>query len=84
MVSGFEQGGNPVVSRHQFFEFFDADGRLREKRLLQMKFAFIEKDEFERMAQDASFRVVQLYGSYDRAPFDPAQSSVMIWGLEKN
>lgn len=84
VVSGFEQGGNPVVSRQQFFELFDSDGRLLEKRLLQMKFAFVEKDEFEQMAQDAGFRIAQLYGNYDRAPFDPAQSPVMIWKLEKN
>ncbi|MCG3156934.1 MAG: hypothetical protein DKINENOH_03559 [bacterium] len=83
VVSGFEQGGNPVVSRQQFFEFFDGDGRLREKRLLQMKFAFVEKGDFEQMAQSAGFRIVQLYGSYDRAQFDPAQSPVMIWVLEK-
>lgn len=83
VVSGFEQGGNPVVSRQQFFEFFDGEGRLREKRLLHMKFAFVEKDEFEQMAQDAGFRVAQLYGAYDRARFDPAQSPVMIWVLEK-
>jgi SAM-dependent methyltransferase len=84
VVSGFEQGGKPVVSRQQFFEFFDADGRLLEKRLLQMKFAFVEKDEFEQMAQSAGFHVAQLYGSYDRDPFDPAQSPVMIWRLEKS
>ncbi len=84
VVSGFEQGGTPVVSRQQFFEFFDSEGCLLEKRLLQMKFAFVEKDEFERMVQSAGFRVAQLYGSYDRAPFDPAHSPVMIWILEKN
>lgn len=83
VVSGFEQGGNPVVSRLQFFEFFDSDGRLLKKRLLQMKFAFIEQDAFEQMAQDAGFRVAQLYGNYDRAPFDPDKSPVMIWVLEK-
>jgi SAM-dependent methyltransferase len=84
VVSGFEQGGKPVVLRQQFFEFFDGAGRLLEKRLLRMRFAFVEKDEFEQMAQGAGFRVVHLYGNYDRAPFDPAQSPVMIWGLEKN
>jgi SAM-dependent methyltransferase len=83
VVSGFEQGGNPVVSRQQFFEFFDGDGRLLEKRLLQMKFAFVDKDVFEEMAQNAGFRIARLYGNYDRAPFDPARSPVMIWLLEK-
>ena len=35
------------------------------------------------MAQSVGFRVPQLYGNYDRAPFDPVQSPVMIWVLEK-
>jgi SAM-dependent methyltransferase len=83
VVSGFEQGGRPVVSRLQFFELFGPDGRLLWKRLLPMEFAFVERDSFERMARDAGFSVVQLYGSYDRAPFDPAQSPVMIWELAR-
>jgi hypothetical protein len=83
VVSGFETGGHPVVSRLQFFELFGSDGRLLWKRLLRMEFAFVEKEAFERMAQEAGFRVVQLYGSYDRTPFDPVRSPVMIWVLEK-
>ncbi len=83
VVSGFEQGGRPVVSRLQFFELFGPDGRLLWKRLLPMEFAFVERDAFERMARDAGFSVVQLYGSYNRAPFDPVRSSVMIWELSR-
>jgi hypothetical protein len=83
VVSGFEQGGHPVVTRLQFFELFGQDGLLRRKRLLPMEFAFIEREAFERMAEGAGFRVAQLYGNYDRAPFDPAQSPVMIRVLEK-
>ncbi len=83
VVSGFEQGGRPVVSRLQFFELFGPDGRLLWKRLLPMEFAFVERDAFEQMARDAGFSVVRLYGSYDRAPFDPARSPVMIWELAR-
>jgi SAM-dependent methyltransferase len=83
VVSGFELGGHPVVTRLQFFELFGADGRLLWKRLLPMEFAFVERDAFERMARNAGFRVARLYGSYDRAPFDPVESPVMIWLLEK-
>lgn len=83
VVSGFEMGGKPVVTRLQFFELFGADGRLQWKRLLPMEFSLIEKDTFERMALSAGFRVADLYGSYDRAPFDPARSPVMVWMLEK-
>jgi SAM-dependent methyltransferase len=83
VVSGFETGGQPVVSRLQFFELFGPDGHLRWKRLLPMEFAFVERDAFERMAREAGFRVAELYGSYDRAPFDSVRSPVMIWVLEK-
>ena len=83
VVSGFEQGGRPVVTRLQFFELFGADGRLLWKRLLPMEFAFVERDAFEEMARSAGFRVTDLYGSYDRSPFDPTTSPVMIWALEK-
>jgi SAM-dependent methyltransferase len=83
VVSGFEQGGRPVVSRLQFFEFFGPDGRLAWKQLLPMEFAFIERAAFERMAISIGFRIVQLYGNYDRTAFDPTHSPVMIWILEK-
>ena len=83
VVSGFETGGSPVVNRLQFFELFGPDGNLRWKRLLPMEFALVERDAFERMAREAGFRAAQLYGSYDRAPFDPDRSPVMIWCLEK-
>jgi ubiquinone/menaquinone biosynthesis C-methylase UbiE len=83
VVSGFEQGGHPVVKRLQFFEFFGEDGQMRANQLLPMEFAFVERDHFESMARDAGFRVLALYGNYDRAPFDADRSPVMIWVLQK-
>lgn len=83
VVSGFETGGNPIVTRLQLFELFGPDGLLLWKRLLPMEFTLVEKDAFEQMALDAGFHVARLHGSYDRAPFDPARSPVMIWSLEK-
>lgn len=81
VVSGFEQGGSPVVSRLQFFEFFGPDGRLAWKLSLPMEFELVEQEQFESMATGVGFRVEQLYGDYDRAPFDPSTSPVMIWVL---
>ena len=83
VVSGFEQGGQPLVKRLQFFEFFSRDGLLRSRQLLPMEFEFIERDHFEVMAQDAGFRVLALYGNYDRSSFDADQSPVMIWILQR-
>ena len=48
-----------------------------------MEFALIERDAFEAMARSVGFRVAQLYGNYDRTPFEPATSPFMIWVLEK-
>lgn len=83
VVSGFEQGGRPVVSRVQFFEFFDADGRLTSKHFLPMQFEMVERDAFEAMATEAGFRVEALYGNYERAPFARDTSPVMVWVLER-
>lgn len=83
VVSGFEQGGDPIVTRHQFFELFGPDGRLLWKRLLPMEFALVEQDEFEGMSRGVGFRIAAVHGSYERADFDPATSTFMIWVLEK-
>lgn len=83
VVSGSEQGGCSVVTRLQFFEFFGRDGELRAKQTLPMEFELIERDAFAAMARDAGFCIVDLYGSYDRSPFQPERSPVMIWVLGK-
>ena len=73
-----------MVNRLQFFEFFDSDGSLRSKKLLPMEFEFIERDHFESMARDAGFHILDLFGNYDRSPFDAGRSPVMIWVLQKS
>jgi SAM-dependent methyltransferase len=83
VVSGYETGGDPVVTRLQFLELFGEDGRSRWRRLIEMRFTLIERDEFERAAVAAGFRVVELFGGYDRSPFDPATSPSMIWILDR-
>lgn len=83
VVSGEERGGDPVVHRMQHFELFADDGRLLSNYSLPMDFALIEKDDFEGMAAEAGLRTLQLFGNYDRSPFDPAASPLMIWLLQK-
>ncbi len=83
IVSGFEQGGDPVVTRQQFFEYYNETGNLEWKRILPMHFEFIEKQDFQEMVERVGFRVKELYGNYDRNEFNSESSPVMIWGLEK-
>lgn len=83
VVLGCEQGGWPVVSRLQFFEFFGPDGRLVWKQVLPMEFEFVEREAFASMAVQTGFRVSQLYGDYQRGAFDPTTSPMMIWVLDR-
>ena len=49
-----------------------------------MQFELIEGIAFRAMAEEAGFRVVTLYGDYQRSPFDEARGPAMIWVLQKN
>jgi len=48
-----------------------------------MKFELIAKDDFAEMANAVGFRIIELYGNYDRSIFVEDSSPVMIWVLEK-
>ena len=73
-----------IVHAMQFFEIYDSKGLLQSKRLLELHFRLIEKDEFEKFASEAGFRINAFYGDYDYSPFRSASSPYMIWLLEKN
>jgi len=81
VVTASERGGRPLVERLQFFELFDARGLLVWKRMQVQEFTLVERDDFERLARAAGFRVARVYGDYRRSEFDPATSPVMIWEL---
>lgn len=72
-----------LVRAAQFYELYDAEGRMTEKRWLDVRFRLVERADFEAMALAAGFRVVALYGDYERGPFDAEQSHFMIWVLER-
>ena len=83
VVSGFEQGGHPLVTRQQFFEVYDADGVLRSKRAMTMTFELIEPRRFEQLAGEAGFTITDVFGDYDRGPFDAKASPVAIFIAHK-
>lgn len=72
-----------LVSAMQFYEIYNGENRLVEKRWLDVKFRLIERGEFAELAEMAGFRVAALFGDYDRAPFIEETSPFMIWCLEK-
>jgi SAM-dependent methyltransferase len=72
-----------LVRATQLYELYDADGRLAEKRWLDVRFRLAERAEFQALVEAAGFSVEALYGDYQRTPFDADTSPYMIWLLRK-
>ncbi len=72
-----------TASGIQFYDVYDPRGVLVEKKQLHVSFHLFHRSQFEKLAHAAGFKVVQLYGDYERSPFDEAKSPFMIWVLER-
>jgi SAM-dependent methyltransferase len=72
------------VSGAQFYEVYDAHDVLVEKTQLDVSFHLFHKTQFEKLVLTAGFKVAQLYGDYQRSPFDDAKSPFIIMVLEKS
>jgi SAM-dependent methyltransferase len=81
-VSNAEPATN-IVHAWQFYEHYDQHGMLQEKRILQIRFALLQRAEFETLAAAAGFQVLSFYGDYVYAPFQEETSPYMIWVLGK-
>lgn len=68
----------------QVYEISEPDGKLHEKFSVDLCFRIHEKDDFERLLQSAGFRIVALYGDYERGGYEAAESPFMIWVLQKS
>jgi SAM-dependent methyltransferase len=72
-----------IVSGRQFYEVYGASGRLKNTWFMDISFYAHDRASFESMAIDAGFRLVDLFGDYERTVFDETSSPVMIWILKK-
>lgn len=72
-----------LVQGSQFYEEYSDTGVLERKRMLDIAFALLARDEFEALATAAGFAVTGLYGNYDWSPFDEETSPFLIWTLAK-
>ncbi len=72
-----------IVNGIEFFEEYDPRGILRAKRMVELRFRIVQKNEFADLARTAGFKVAELYGDYDCSEFRDETSPFMIWMLEK-
>jgi hypothetical protein len=54
-----------------------------ERRLLELTFSALSKEQFETLARAAGFRISALYGDYDYSELVPDSSRYMIWELRR-
>lgn len=65
----------------EFFEEYDSKGVMQRKRMIELQFNLLERAVFEELLTEAGFSIVELYGDYQRNPFDPQKSPFMIYVL---
>lgn len=72
-----------LIKGEQYYEFYDNDNTLLDKRKLEINFRLYGKSEFEKMLENAGFKINQVYGNYDYSVFVENESPFMIWVLTK-
>ncbi len=72
-----------IVNGLQLYEEYDARGVMVSKRVLDIQFYMHQKDEFEKLATSAGFKVAALYGDYSYSVFEENTSPFMIWVLKR-
>lgn len=73
-----------MVDGLQFFEEYDEKGLMGAKRLVDVHFRIIQKQDFEMLAKANGFGLIALYGDYSCSPYRESDSPFMIWKLQKN
>jgi SAM-dependent methyltransferase len=73
-----------IASGKQTYDRFSPDRVLIDHRSLDVSFYLFHKLEFETLSRDVRFEVAELFGNYDRTPFDEQASRFMIWKLVRS
>ena len=79
--SNFYQNG--LVTGFQYYEIYDKENRLTEKRHLEINFRPITIEDFKNMLGEAGFKIAEIFGNYDYSKFDAEKSSFMLFRLIK-
>jgi SAM-dependent methyltransferase len=75
--------GTHLVKGAQFYELYNSDGIMQSKRFVGIQFFVHFRETFETLVHSQGYKVMALYGDYERNEFRPEQSLFMIWVLGK-
>lgn len=76
-----ERLADGTARSRQTYRVLGSSGELLEERAAELRFVLPDREDFERMAGRAGFRVRALYGDYDRSAPAPDRSPFLIWIL---
>jgi ubiquinone/menaquinone biosynthesis C-methylase UbiE len=71
VISYFNQPGERpgLVTGMQFYEIYNLNNKLIDKRYLDICFSLITKDELVEIARNAGFRLKNIHGDYNFSPY---------------
>lgn len=70
-----------MIEGEQCYEISSKDTKAQESWKTHIRFCLHSKKGFEELAVQSGFRILRLYGDYQRSAFDPESSPFMIWEL---
>lgn len=72
------EDSDAVVHLNQFYEVYDGNGCMVEKKMITLDFALIGRDAIEQELLCEGFEIKELYGNYDKSEHDDAGSPYLI------
>jgi SAM-dependent methyltransferase len=72
-----------LASGVQYFDEYDEEGILSDRRTMELRFALPGRHEFEKLAASAGFKTLSLHGDYLGAEYRQRESPFMIWVLQR-
>ncbi len=72
-----------IVSGYQFYEIYNSDNIMTEKRYLEINFKPIQLDTLREMISKTEMEITKIYGDYSFGEFNIEESDFMICKLTK-
>ncbi|MPM86490.1 hypothetical protein SDC9_133579 [bioreactor metagenome] len=72
-----------IVSGYQFYEMYNTENIMTEKRYLEINFKPVQLDTLREMIAKTDMEITKIYGDYSFGEFDAQKSDFMICKLTK-
>jgi hypothetical protein len=69
---------NAVVHLNQFYEIYDNNGCMIEKKMINLNFALIPKNDIEKELINEGFEIKEVFGNFNKEKFNEVESTYII------